>query len=178
MAKKSKEVPAAVPASLVFALDLSNVPAVLANFNARTEKSGPDEVPAADLELVVNQSADVLAHFAPSLRSYLFDDKSLDLADGAALRYPSMHYPIQFDREMTGASVAIDYGTGKPMEFEDCKVNKFRITPIAGGSVQLGIRVQCKPDEKQAGKLYMMQGSKSVNLTITPAELPTLGGQE
>lgn len=161
--------------SLLLALALSAAPAVFSNFNARTEKAGPDEVPAADLEFVVNQSADVLAFFSPTLKAHLFDEKSLDLADGMALRYPNMHYPIVFDREMTGAKVSIENGIGKPMVFDDAKVNKIRVTPMAGGSVQLGVRIQCKPDERQAGKLYMLQGQKGIALTIEPAELPNLG---
>lgn len=164
--------------SLLLALQLSAAPAVFSNFNTRTEKSGPDEVPAADLEFTVNQSADVLAFFSPTLKSYLFDEKSLDLAEGMALRYPNLHYPLSFDREMTGATVKIETGVGKPMEFADVKVNKIRITPMTGGAVQLQIRVQCKPDEKQAGRLYMMQGSKTITLSIDPAELATMGGNE
>lgn len=164
--------------SLLLALNLKKVPAQFVNFKARTERSGPDEVPAADLEFVLNQSADVLAFFAPTLKAHLFDEKSLDLADGMALRYPNMHYPITFDREMTGATVELDLGLKNPMVFHDCSVNKFRVTPMAGGSVVLSIRVQCKPEEDQAGKLYMLQGQKGIAFTLTPAPLPEMGDSE
>lgn len=153
---------------------LSKATATLENFNTRTEKSGPDKVPAADLKISCVRSADILAHFSPTLKAMLFnEDGPRDLAEGMQLRDPHMVYPLARDEEMTGATVSIDYGVSKPMEFADAKVNQFRITPMEGGSVIVGFRVQCKPDEKQAGKLYMLQ-EQGITLTIVPAALPEM----
>ena len=155
-------------------LELDAATATLENLNTRTEKAGPDKMPAADLKFSCAQSADVLAHFSPELRAFLFDeDGPKDLADGVRVRNPHLDYPLGLDHEMTGASIRIDYGVGKPLEFTECKVNQFRITPMDGGSVVLGFRVQCRPDEKQIGKLYLLQ-EQGVTLTLEPMELPEM----
>lgn len=153
---------------------LTNAAATLENFNTRTEKSGPDKVPAADLKISVVQGADVLGLFSPKLKEMLFDEKGpRDLADGMPLRDPHMVYPLARDEEMTGAEVAIEFGVGKAMVFADAKVNTFRLTPMEGGSVIVGFRVQCRPDEKQAGKLYMLQ-EQGITISVTPAKLPEM----
>jgi hypothetical protein len=150
---------------------LSKAPATLENFNSRTEKSGPDKIPAADLKVSCPQPADTLQFFSPTLKSMLFDEKApKDLAEGMPLRDPHMVYPLARDEEMTGATVEIDYGVGEPMVFQDCKVNSFRLTPWAGGTVIIGFRVQCRPDEKQAGRLFMLQ-ELAITVTVTPPEL-------
>lgn len=154
-------------------LEFTKVTATLENLNCRTEKIGPDKVPAADLKVSLSGSADVLAFFSPTLKALLFD-AAQDLAgETMRLRDSHMVYPLQRDEEMSGASVMIDFGLGDPMTFPDAKVNQFRITPVDGGSVTLGFRVQCKPDEKQIGVLYTMQ-ERGITFTLTPAELPTM----
>jgi hypothetical protein len=152
-------------------LELTNAVATLEHLNTRTEKVGPDDVPAATLKITCPQSADVLAFFSPELRGFLFDTEGpQDLAGGMSVRNPHLEYPIGVDHEMTGAKVAIEYGVGKPMEFADVTINEFRITPMEGGTVVLGFKVNCRPDEKQIGKLYVLQ-KKGVTLTLEPVEL-------
>lgn len=154
--------------------ELEGATATLENFNPRVEKAGPEKVPAADLKISCARSADVLAHFEPTLKAFLFNDKGpRDLADGLPLRDPHMVFPLARDEEMTGATVKIDFGIGEPMVFADAKVNQFRLTPQEGGSVIVGFRVQCKPNELQAGKLYTMQ-EKGITISVEPAELPEM----
>lgn len=155
-------------------LSLSAVQATFSNFNARIEKAGPDDVPAADLEWSVGMAAEKLDEIDPTMRPHLFDLKGLkDLAEGPALAHPNWAYPIKVDGDMTGATLLIDVGIGDPMKFTDVKVGSYRITPMEGGSVILGLRCQCKPDEAQAGKLYMLQGQK-LAITVVPPALPVI----
>lgn len=155
-------------------LEFTKVTATLENINLRTEKNGPDKVPAADLKFSVATSADVLAHFSPTLKSFLFNEKGpRDLADGMPLRDSHLVFPLARDEEMTGADVEIEFGVVSDMGFGDVKVNQFRITPMEGGSVVLGMRVQCKPTPDQVAKLYTMQ-EQGVTLTLKPAELPVM----
>lgn len=156
-------------------LELTKCTATLENLNLRTEKAGEDKIPAADLKISTGQAADVLAHFSPTLKSFLFNpEATLDLAGGMSLRDPHLQYPLARDEEMTGAVVTIGYGPGKPMTFEDCKVNAFRITPHEGGSVVLAFRVQCRPSPEQVAKLYTLI-EQGVEITVTPCELPEMG---
>lgn len=158
----------------MLSLELTKATATLENVNLRTEKSGPDKVPAADLKISAAQSADVLAHFSPTLKNFLFHTEgTLDLAGGFALRDPHLGYPLSRDEEMSGATVSIGFGPGAPMEFEDAKVNQFRLTPMEGGSVIVGFRVQCRPTPEQVAKLYTLQET-GIELSLVPAELPTM----
>ncbi|MBK8916343.1 MAG: hypothetical protein IPM64_17400 [Phycisphaerales bacterium] len=158
----------------MLSLELSAVTATLENLNPRVEKIGAEKLPAADLKISCAQSADVLAHFSPTLKAFLFDaDGPRDLADGMTVRDPHLGYPLSRDEEMTGATVTIGFGVGSPMVFPDCRVNQFRITPMEGGTVVLGFRVQCRPDEKQIGKLYQLQET-GVEFTLEPADLPEM----
>ena len=155
-------------------LELNNATATLENVNLRTEKAGPDKVPAADLKVTCARDSGVLAHFSPTLRGFLFDENGpKDLAEGVQVRDPHLGYPLSRDEEMTGATVSIGYGVKQPMRFEDAKVNAFKITPMDGGSVILGFRIQCRPTPEQVGKLYQLQES-GIELTIEPAKLPEL----
>jgi hypothetical protein len=156
-------------------LELSKATATLEKVNLRTEKSGPDKVPAADLKLSCPQDAGVLAHFSPTLRSFLFGEAGpKDLADGVRLRDPHMQYPLARDEEMTGVTLHVGFGPGKPMKLEDCKVNAFKLTPMDGGRVIVGFRVQCRPTPEQVAKLYQLQET-GVEITLEPAELPEMG---
>lgn len=158
----------------MFAFELERATATLENLNCRTEKNGPDKVPAADLKISVTGSADLLAFFSPTLKAMLFNDKGpKDLADGLPLRDTHFVFPLARDEEMVGATVSLDFGIGKPMVFEEAKVNQFRITPMEGGSVIVGFRVQCRPDEKQIGRLYQLQ-EQAVTIGVDPPELPVM----
>lgn len=152
-------------------LEITNQLGTFENFNPRTEKDGPEKVPAADLKISCPMDAGVLAHFRADLKNMLFTSEK-DLAGPVMrVRDPHMVYPISRDEEMTGATVLIDFGIGAPMRFEDAKVNTFRLTPMDGGSVIVGFRVQCRPTEEQAGKLYTLQ-EKGITITVEPGELP------
>lgn len=152
-------------------LSLNKANATLENLNLRTEKAGDQKVPAADLKVSVPQSMDVLAHFSPTLKAFLFDeDGPKDLADGVRVRDPHLGYPLSRDEEMTGATVAIGYGVGKPITITDCKVNGFKLTPMDGGSVVVGMRVQCRPTPEQVAKLYEMQET-GIEFSLVPMEL-------
>lgn len=155
-------------------LELDRVTATLENVNLRTEKAGAEKVPAADLKITAAQSADVLAHFSPTLKTFLFHTEgTLDLAGGFALRDAHLVYPLSRDEEMTGATVKVGFGVGDPMVFDDAKVNAFRLTPMDGGSVVVGFRVQCRPTPEQVAKLYTLQET-GIEFTLEPAELPSL----
>jgi hypothetical protein len=159
-------------------LELDNATATLEAVNLRTEKFGPDKVPAAELKVSVAQDADVLANFSPTLKEFLFHTEgTLDLAGGFALRDPHLGYPLSRDEEMANATVRIGYGPGTPMEFTDCRVNSFKLTPLDGGSVIISARVQCKPSPEQVAKLYTLQET-GIELSVIPAELPTMGEKE
>lgn len=162
----------------MFQFTLTNAPATLENFNPHTEQNGPEKVPATDLTIKVVCSAEQLKYFEASLDSMLFDMTApRDLADGMPLRDPHMVYPLHRDEEMTGAVAKIGWGVGDPMQFGEAKLNKFKLEPMAGGSVIIIFHLHIKPDMTQAGQLYMLQ-ARVIDLSIVPPELPTLPSKE
>ena len=159
-------------------LELDKATATLQSLNLRTEKHGEQNVPAADIDVSVARSADVLAEFSPTLKDFIFDPAGpRDLAEGLPIRDKHLKYPLHRDEEMTGATVLIGYGVGEPMRIADAKVSKFRITPHEGGGVVVEFRVQCKPEPEQIAKLYTLQASQ-IEISLKPVDLPELGGGE
>jgi hypothetical protein len=154
----------------MFDLALDKVTATLEQLTTRTEKMGPDDVPAATLKITCPMSADILAFFAPTLRNFLFTTEKDLAGEVERVRDDHIEYPMCRDEEMVGATVSVEYGVGDPMRFEDVVVNEFRMTPMDGGTVVLGFKVNCRPSEQQIGKLYILQ-KKGVTLTLEPPEL-------
>lgn len=158
----------------MFELDAQNCQ--LKNFNARVELVGEEKRPAADLQLLMNVENTFLAHFAPTLRAMLYHQQGIgnDLAN-ATHAAPNLRYPklakLSWDDEVIGARVVIAHGLGgkSDLEFAQCKVNKFRLEPQEGGTCIVEFRVQCYPDEKQAGKLFQLQGL-DCDVTVEPPE--------
>jgi hypothetical protein len=160
-------------------LEFDKVVATLVNFNPRAEKNGKERVPAADLSIRVARDADVLAYFAPTLKSMVFDHAGpRDLAEGMPLRDKHMVYPLKRDEEMTGATVTIEYGVKETIELADCRLKGFEITPHEGGTVWVDFTVQCKPDaHKHVPFLYLLQ-QQGITLSIEPRDeedLPEMG---
>lgn len=163
-------------------LEFDKQRAKLANVNVRSEVKGEDREPAADLKVHIRAPNDILAHFHPSLKSllYYFDDaRPADLADAAQRategyaphrRMPSLTGPLNWDDGMENATVAIGVpGAKTVLELVGCKVNSIQITPLDGGTVDLVLRVQAHPDEKQFGKLCQLVQTE-VEFTLTADE--------
>lgn len=151
----------------------------LTNLNVRVERAGEDPQPATDLHFLINIDNGDMAMFAPALRSCLWH-KDGSAAQGDAvnaqhempyLRFPKMK-PFEWDDEIVGADVTIAHGLGgeSDLKFPLCKIGKFSIDPQEGGRCMIGFRVQCHPDEKQAGKLYLLQQQK-VDITVVPPDV-------
>lgn len=164
----------------------------LRHVNVRSERHGDELVPALDLELVWqtgNHSLDMLHR---RLRGRLFDaelddefddddaDGKLDLPvdpDFPHVAIPGLHYPLKLDApdDVAGYVLLIDHGLGgkSDLKLHDCKVGKFRVTPIEGGSVEIMFRVSCSAsiDERIAGKCSMAIGR---DLSVTLEHVSTL----
>lgn len=156
-----------------------------ANFNPRPELHGKEPKPAADLKLITKVPNDVLDMLDPSLKKalYCYDKKreeegKTDLVDEGRkhdkdylphLRFKALQKQLKWESEIVGAKVTIHHGATEKSHIvlETCLVNEFAFEAQDGGTVVLTVRVQCHPDEEQAGKLYMMVGSE-MPVTIAP----------
>ena len=163
-------------------LELTAVPAYLANVNARAEMHGEEKQPAGDLKIKVQLGNDVLAMFHPTLKSMLYyfdkakaedDDLAEQAKQGEAGYAPHIRFQqlpgISWEDEMVGAKVTIHAGIDQKSDIvlDPCDVNNFKLEPQEGGTVQITFRVQAHPDEKQFGKLSFLIGTNT-NITIDP----------
>lgn len=155
-------------------LELTNHTAKLSSVNLRAEIHGEEKKPACDLKFETVCGSEVLAYFAPELRSTLFKkNENPDLADQATenelteLRFPKLG-PLKWGWEGTGYSLTIDYGMGgkSNVKLSDCKVDGVKIEPMTGGSVALSFRVIAHPDAKDTGRISeLIQQDVTIDLT-------------
>lgn len=149
----------------------------LVNVNPRAELHGEDPKPAADLKIHAKMSNAMLADFHPALRALLYvkDEGQKDLISEndpehlTRLRMPKLG-PLKFNEEIVGATVTVHAAVSKSdITLEGCTVDNFHVEPQEGGTIDITLRVQAHPDEKQMGKLYMLIG-KDVEISIEPPE--------
>lgn len=163
-------------------LTFTNQRMTIVSVTARAEAHGEEREPASDIGLRADLPNDVLSVFDPQLKGalYYFDDgRPKDLVDQGKkhepgflphLRFPMMGVPLHWGAEIVNARIHIKRpGEAKAVTLTPAKVNKFAFEPLDGGTVTLSLRVQYKPDEKQAGKLALLV-QQEVDVTLELVE--------
>ena len=160
----------------------------LSNVQTRVEKHGDDEVMAIDLAVTWNTNNRSLTAIQKQLRNALFCNLAQE-ADGAQaemdlpvdempnVRVPGMDYPVKLDFQQVGARVAVAYGIDETtaIVLQLCKVHKFRVTPIEGGSaeVKFAISSAADIDDHIIGTLSILQQRDiSLKLNMPAVEQP------
>lgn len=158
--------------------DLTEVAALLSSVNLRAECHGDDKVPAVDLKFSLTVGGEYLEKFHPDLRRLLFkksDQQDLvDNTEFGALRFPELGV-LTYDVEFENVTVMI--GVTKTVMLKDCKIDKFKLEPIEGGSVAIDFRVVAHPSEKHIGNLSALI-QQEVDLTIEQVDPPQGGFNE
>jgi hypothetical protein len=164
--------------------ELSEQKVTIAKYQPKAQKRNGEFEQSANLNFVLNTSADILAQFHPTLRSWLYD-KDRGPRDGddlvqqgsERLRFDNLGGPLHITDEMIGATLVIKHGLGgrSDLTLDGCKVHKLAVHPQDGGTVIVAFQVQCKPDEKQAGKLYGMQRTEQ-EISLTPPDPTSVPG--
>lgn len=161
--------------------------AKLSSVNVRSEKHGPELVPAVDLKLTIDAGNDILDQFHPDLKSALYFKAQVDEEQGELdgiepvtnlpnLRFPKLDSPLKWDTMGAGYALVIDYGLGgdSNLELFGCEINNFSFGVKEGGTVELKFRVQITDvDERILGKLAgLVEHEVSIILTApTPAQV-------
>lgn len=155
--------------------DLTEKNCQLLNVNGRHESHGDENVLAVDLKFRGDFDGDILAEFAPSLRTAIYaKTEGGDLADQGTdtptkIRFPNLIQPLKFDNEIVGARVDLQYGL-QTIRFETANINKFEIECHDGGTVTVSYRVQARPTEEQLARCFALLDTQ-VPITITPPEV-------
>lgn len=144
----------------------------LSNVQTRVEKHGDEEVMAIDLAVTWNTNNRSLTAIQKQLRNALFcnlaqesespqAEMDLPVDEMPNVRVPGMDYPVKLDLQQVGARVEVAYGIDETtaIVLQLCKVHKFRITPIEGGSaeVKFAISSASEIDDHIIGTLSILQ---------------------
>lgn len=165
---------------------LKNQTVKIKSFNPRTEQHGAEKVPAADIGIEFNAPNYMLSEFGQQLRDALYwnsgeQPEQGELIEPAVdkpnLRAPEMKGPFKLTTEVVGADCIIDWGLGDKSNIDlgDCEVNNFTIDSQEGGTVTVSFRVQCHPNETDAGKLCgLVQQETKMTLIAPSIEAPAI----
>ncbi|WP_027730036.1 hypothetical protein ABL850_15810 [Variovorax paradoxus] len=160
----------------------------LSNVQSRVEKHGDDDVMSIDLSVTWNTNNRSLTAIQKQLRNALFcnlaqpsdgpqAEMELPVDEMPNVRVPGMDYPVKLDFQQVGARVEVAYGIDETtaIVLQLCKVHKFRITPIEGGSaeVKFSISSSADIDDHIIGSLSVMQQREiSIQMTMPEVEQP------
>lgn len=152
--------------------------AKLQKFECDIKVAGVDNpAPTAEIDIELNMSSELLAMFAPTLRSFLFHKSGAiqhDLAsqthDAPDVRFSELKFPLVWESRMEGATFTIHKGIGgkSDLVLPDATIKNFRLTPMEGGTVIVDFTVRSKPDVESAfGRLATMLKSE-VSISLAP----------
>lgn len=165
-------------------MNLSNLTtATIASVTPRIEKHGDDDMPAVSVGFKATVPNSLLDDLSPGLMASLYKPavrgegpeqqqiEGTEISAHPLLRHRGIER-LQLATELVGWTVTIDYGLDESsaVALADAKVDKFRISPMEGGSVEIAWRVGTnKVDEHAMGRLAMLNGT-SVDLAMRPPE--------
>lgn len=138
----------------------------MASLTTRIQKHGEDDVPAVSLGLQMMVANTMLDVIDPNIRESLFKrvDGQPDLpgmeATTPALRCQSIDRAV-LTTKYEGWTLEVDDGIDEttPKTFGGCKVDKFIVEPITGGSCMLSLRIGTSDlDAEKSGMLGMRLG--------------------
>lgn len=125
----------------------------LAHINVRTEKHGPNDVDACDLDLVIEgDNSKVLALLHPDLCASLYFDSDGDDGQGVVegipptlpnLRFAKMASKVTWETEATGVDLTVIYGLGDEksnIKLEGGKANSKSFEVFEGGSAKVSFK--------------------------------------
>ena len=163
-------------------LKLAAIAGLLVHYNGRAELHGEEREPAGDISIKATVENKHLDQFHGTLKhAFFFHDTAnpgRDLADKAMednpdhlphLRFEELGGEIRWAGEMAGGKFTIHQGISAKSDLVVGidKLTKVSFVPKAGGAIELKFQVKCRPDEKQAGRLYYLI-QKPISFSVEP----------
>lgn len=161
----------------MFAL-LDKTEALLTSVTPRTEVHGDDRVFAISLGLKITGPNTLLDKLTPALRHMIYTAKpdAEPELDGIEASTPLLRCPgvelMNLKVSLEGWTLAIDasFDEDEPITIGGCKVDKFRVSPSQGGTVDLMFRIGSNDiDQDEAGWLCSHL-AREIWVTLTPPE--------
>lgn len=155
----------------------------ICSLNPRPEFHGEESVLAADIKVQFSAENTVLDEIDPALRPLLFKKGQIEDADLADQGMPEDYLteltckslPKQFTLNWIGQGyrVVIHRGfTGKEdIPLITCKLDKLKITPKEGGTVDIELMIHCHPSPEELASISeLLQVNADVTLEPPSAE--------
>jgi hypothetical protein len=161
----------------MFAL-LDKTEALLTSVTPRTEVHGEDRVFAISLGLKITGPNTLLDKLTPALRHMIYTAKpdATPELPGVEESTPLLRCPgvelLTLKATLEGWTLAVDHGIdeSEPITLGGCRVDKFRVAPSQGGTVDLMFRIGSNDiDQDEAGWLCSHL-AREIWVTLTPPE--------
>lgn len=157
----------------MFELSAQEVRCTSASTNSENKGKSDDTRLGMSLYFEFNGPNDLLDKINPKLRLALYeaasDGKQKDMTGHTPSlkfeKFPALAWP--YFGSGYEATIHADLEFSQSFELEDCKVDKFTLTPKDGGVVGYKFRVYFHPGLDDVGKLAAME-KHNVTLTLTP----------
>jgi hypothetical protein len=160
--------------------------ATLASVTNRVERHGDDDVQAVSFGLKFTAANTILDAISPTLRQALY----MEVEGQASIEGVEPTTPKLRSAQIEQASIAgsfdgwtlnIDHGIDEhePISFGACRVDKFRVAPKEGGTVELSLRVGTSDiDAERLGVVGMKLGQGISVTLIKPERAPEAKGTD
>jgi hypothetical protein len=151
--------------------------ATLTSVTPRTETHGDERVFAISLGLKMTAANTMLDSLAPGLRDALYTAvEGQEQLPGVEVTTPLLRTKVidtvSLDRSFEGWTLAVDHGIDEsaPILLGGAKVDKFRVVPREGGSVDITFRVGSSDIDAEEAGLLCSHLSQSVSITLRAPE--------
>ena len=154
--------------------ELFGIEATLKSVTPRTESNGDDDVFAVSLGFKITAVNTILDRLAPALRDSLY--KAVDGQEQLPGIDPSTPLlrvrgieSLTLAGTFEGWTLAVAHGIDEdePITLGGAKVDKFKVAPHEGGSVDLSFRVSSSDIDATEAGLLCAKLSQSVSITLT-----------
>lgn len=147
----------------------------------RTEKHGDDDVNAYDIHLAGAFANAILLKLNPDLRPSLYTQEQSDLLDGQTfntLRFPELG---TFDWTLAMGRMTLvihdDDDEDESLELANREADRFSFSLLAGGTVNLGLRIKLGEIEDEDDLLKLLRASNQ-QLLISLHQAPVVAAQD
>jgi hypothetical protein len=156
--------------------ELTNTPATLTSVTPRTEVHGDDKVFAISLGLKITGPNTLLDKLTPALRHMIYTAKpdATPELPGVEESTPLLRCPgvelMTLKAALEGWTLAVDHGIDEadPITLGGCKVDKFKVAPSQGGTVDLMFRIGSNDVDAEEAGLLCSHLSQEISITLTP----------
>ena len=152
--------------------------ATLTSVTPRTEVHGEDRVFAISLGLKITGANTLLDKLTPALRHMIYmakPDATPELP-GVEESTPLLRCPgvelLTLKATLEGWTLAVDHGINEsePITLGGCRLDKFRVAPSQGGTVDLMFRIGSNDVDAEEAGLLCSHLSQEITITLTPPE--------